>query len=459
MRVVVCGAGQVGTSIARQLAMENNDVVMIDQSPKLIQRVSETLDVKAHVGFASHPTMLEDVGAADADMIIAVTQSDEVNMITCQVAHSLFDVPTKIARVRNQNYLQPRWRHLYRHDHLPIDYIISPEIEVANAIIHRLHVPGAVDTIPLSDGSVKAIGVRATLDCPTINMSLSRIQSKFKSLKVSIVGLMRDNTFLMADEDTELLVDDELYFVCDSNDVQKAMAILGHEEREARRLVIMGGGNIGLFLAEYMEKNEPDVRMKLIELGKDRAEYVAEHLSNTTVINGNALTHTILREANVAVTETLIAVSNDDEANILCSLLAKRLGCQRVVALVNNSASYSSLISSLGIDVAVNPREITVSTILQHIRRGRILSVHSICKGKVEVIEVVAVEASPVAGKALGHLALPSGITVGSIVRDGEVIIPNEDTIVNAGDHLTVISQADMVKKAERIFSVKFEFF
>lgn len=459
MRVIVCGAGQVGTSIARQLSMEDNDVTVVDQSPEFIQKISETLDVKAHVGFAAYPTVLEEVGAADADMIIAVTLSDEVNMVACQVAHSLFNIPTKIARIRSQNYLHPEWRHLYRHDHLPIDFIISPEIEVANAVIHRLHVPGAVDTIPFADGSVKVIGLRCTLDCPMINMSLFKVQERFADMGVSILGVMREDNFIVSGEEIELLEDDELYFACDTKQVPKAMALFGHEEREARRIIIIGGGNIGLFLAQHLEKEEPDVKVKLIELNTERAEYVAEKLSRITVINGDALSQQILEEANVAIAETVIAVSNDDEVNILASLLAKRFGCQRVVALVNNANSYAPLMSSLGIDVAVNPREITVSGILQHIRKGRILSVHSICKGKAEIIEAEAVEASPVVGKSLGSLALPRGIVIGAIMRGEKVIFPTQETIIHVGDRIVILSQANMVKKVERIFSVKFEFF
>lgn len=459
MRIIVCGAGQVGTSIARQLSMEDNDVTVIDQSPELIQKISDTLDVKALVGFASHPTLLEEVGADETDMIIAVTLSDEVNMVACQVAHSLFNIPTKIARIRNQNYLQPGWKHLYRHDHLPIDFIISPEIEVAKAVNHRLHVPGAVDTIPLSDGKVKVIGLRCNLDCPMVNMSLLKVQERLSKLNVSILGLIRDENFVIASNDVELLEDDELYFVCESIQISDVMSMFGQEEREARRIIIIGGGNIGLFLAEQLEAEESNVKIKLIELDKERAEYVAERLNRSTVINGSGLSQEILSEANVSSAETVIAVSNDDEVNILSSLLSKRFGCKRVVALVNNSNSYSSLVSSLGIDVAVNPREITVSSILQHIRRGRILSVHSICKGKAEIVEAEAVLSSPVVGKSIGNMDLPRGIVIGLIVRGDEVIVPDYETIIKAGDRVIILSEANAVKKVEKIFSVKFEFF
>lgn len=459
MKVIVCGAGQVGYSIAKQLSSEGNDVTVIDHTPELIQKVSDTLDVKAKLGFASHPTILEEVDAGTADMIIAVTRSDEVNMVACQVAHSLFNVPTKIARIRSQNYLQAEWRNLYRHDHLPIDFIISPEVEVAKAIMHRLHVPGALDTIPFSDGKIKVIGLRCTLDCPVINLSLSKIQKKCSEINVFILGIMRGDDFMAVGDDTDLLEGDELYFVCDDKYVKSAMQLFGHEEREARRIILIGGGNVGLFLATQLELEEEGTKVKLIEFNKDRAEFIADKLKSTTVINGDALSQEILDEANVAVAETLIAVSNDDEVNILVSLLAKRFGCQRVVSLVNNTSSYSPLISSLGIDVAINPRDITVSTILQHIRKGRILSVHSICKGKAEVMEAEAVEPSPIVGKMLKDLGLPKGIVIGAINRKGEVIIPNSESIIRSGDKVVILSQANMVKKVEKIFSVKFEYF
>jgi trk system potassium uptake protein TrkA len=459
MRIIVCGAGQVGSSIARQLSIEGNDVTVIDHSAELIQKINDTLDVRAEVGFASHPTVLESVGAENTDMIIAVTVSDEINMVACQVAHSLFNIPTKIARIRNQHYLRPEWMRLYRHDHLPIDFIISPEIEVARAVVHRLHVPGAVDTIPFVDGKVKVIGMRCTLDCPMINMPLHKVQKKLITFNVSILGLLREEDFLVGNEASDLLEDDELYFSCATKDVQKVMAMLGHEEREARRITIIGGGNVGLFLAEALEQDENDIKVKLIELDKARAEEVADRLTKTTVINGDALSQEILEEANVGISETVIAVSNDDEVNILSCLLAKRFGCKRVVTLVNNASSYSPLTSSLGIDVAINPREITVSSILQHIRKGRIVSVHSICKGKAEVIEAEAVEASSVVGKRMEDLDLPAGIVIGTIVRGEEVIVPDEDTIISTGDKVVILSQSNMVGTVEKVFSVKFEFF
>ena len=459
MKIIVCGAGQVGSSIAKQLSIEGNDVAVIDSSAERIQAVSDTLDVQARIGFASHPTVLEEVGADSADMIIAVTLSDEINMVACQVANSLFNIPTKIARIRNQNYLNPEWMHLYKHDQLAIDNIISPEIEVAKAIVNRLHVPGAADTIPFANSKIKAIGIRCTLDCPMINMPLTKIQKKLLDINVSIMGLMRKDDFIIATNEVEFLEDDELYFICDTEYEQEAMLMFGYEAREARRIIIIGGGNIGLFLAEHLEKENDVVNIKLIEVNKDRAEFVADKLSKTTVINGSALSKEILEEASVSSAETVIAVTNDDEVNILSSLLAKKFGCERVLTLVNNSNSYSELVSSLGVDVTVNPREITISSILRHVREGRISAVHSICQGEAEIIEAEAVESSSIVGKSISNLDLPKDVKIGAIFREDQMLIPDMDTSIQAGDKVIVLSKANMVNQVEKIFSVNFEFY
>ena len=459
MRVIICGAGQVGTSIAKQLTSEGNDVTMVDTSKDRIQAVGDTLDVKAITGFASHPTVLEEVGASNADMIIAVTLSDEVNMIACQVAHSLFNVPVKIARIRHQNYLQSIWKHLYRHDHLPIDVIISPELEVANTIVNRLHVPGAIETIPFEQGELKVIGLRCTIECPMINRSLFRIQQRMEELNASILGILRGREFLIAEEELQLQEDDELYFAVEHKLVNATMELFGYEEQEARRIVIIGGGNIGLNLAETLEQQSSDMRIKLIEFDKNRAETVAERLDHSTVINGNALDQEILLEANVSAAETVIAVSNDDEVNILSSLLSKRFGAHRTITLVNKTNSYAPIVGSLGIDTVVNPKETTVSSILQHIRRGRVLSVHSICGGAAELIEAEAIESSPIVKRPLKDIEMPYGVLIGSIIRKQQIIVPDEDTIISAGDKVLIITKANMVKEVEKIFSVEYEYF
>ncbi|MEH6632077.1 MAG: Trk system potassium transporter TrkA [Halopseudomonas aestusnigri] len=458
MKVVICGAGQVGFNIARYLASENADITVIDRDPVLVGKITDSLDVKGVIGFASHPDVLEKAGASDADMIIAVTHADEVNMVACQICHSLFDVPTKIARIREQSYLDPMWSDLFTRDHMPIDVIISPEIEVADAIERRLQIPGAFDVYPLADGKVSLIGVHCTEDTPIIHTPLRQLTELFPTLNVVVVGIFRQGKGFVPTPDDELRPDDDVYLVLDHEHLNRTMDAFGHSELEARRVVIIGGGNIGLYLAKAVEEKHPQVKLKLIELDKKRAEFVARSLKKTVVIHGDSLDADILNEVNISTTETIVAVTNDDEVNILTSLLAKRHGCKRAVTLINTT-SYTPLISTLGIDTVVNPRSITVSNILQHVRRGRIRSVHTIADGLGEVIEAEALETSSLVGVPIREAKLPAGVIVGAIVRDGEVIIPRGGTVVRSHDLVVIFSAAEAVKKIEKLFAVKLEFF
>ena len=458
MKAVICGAGQVGFNIARYLCSEGADITLIDQSESLVTKITDSLDVQGIVGFASHPDILERAGAADADMVIAVTYADEVNMVACQICHSLFDVTTKIARVRNQSYLDAMWADLFSRDHMPIDVIISPEIEVARAISRRLEVPGAFDVIPLADGKVSLIGVHCTPETPILETPLRQLTALFPDLHILVIGLQREGRAIVVSPEDEMLAGDDVYFVAETAHLTRAMAAFGHEEKEARRVIIVGGGNIGLSLSEIVEEKYSQVALKLIELNKERAEFVAQRLKRTVVIHGDALDQEILEEANVKATETVIAVSNDDEVNILASLLAKRFGSQRAVTLVN-SMTYSPLIGTLGIDTVVSPREITVSTILQHVRQGRIRSVHSLSEGFGEIIEAEALETSSMVGVPLREAGLPEGVLVGAIVRGEKVIIPRGDTVIKPKDQVVIFAAASAIKSVEKLFAVRLEFF
>ena len=458
MKVIVCGGGQVGYNIARYLAQEENDVVVIDHSNELTRKISDTLDVKAITGFASEPAVLEQAGAADTDLIIAVTQADEVNMVACQIAHSIFEITTKIARIRNQGYLDPQWGNLYTRDNLPIDVIISPEREVARAMSSRLRVPGAFETISLVDDKVKLVGVRCGEDCPVVNTPLRQLTQLFPDLNVHIVGIVREDGNFIPNGEDQLLAGDGVYLVVDSNHVRRAMSAFGHDEIEARRIVIFGGGSIGLFLAQQVENEDSTVNIKVVEADKNTAESVARNLKRSVVLQGDVLDPEIMEEANVSAAETVIAVTNDDETNILASLLAKRAGSQRAITLVNNSA-FEPIIPSLGIDVLVNPRNITVSTILQHVRRGKIHSVHTLQEGFGELIEAEAVETSSLIGVPLREASLPDGVIVGAIVREDEVTVPRGSTVVNANDRVVLFAATEAVKQVEQLFSVGLEFF
>ncbi len=458
MKIIVSGAGQVGFHIAQQLSAEQNDVVVIDQSPELIRRVGDSLDVQAFVGFGSHPDVLERAGAANADMIIAVTYADEVNMIACQVAHSLFKVPMKIARVRDQSYRDPIWADLFSRDNMPIDVIISPEMEVAKAISRRLQIPGAFESISLVDGMVKMMGVRCNADCPVINTPLRQLTGLFTDLNIVVVAISRDGAGRVPSADDQLLEGDDVYFVADTEHVARAMAVFGHEERIARRVIIAGGGHIGAFLGEIIESEHKGVSARIIETDSDRAHQVADTLEGIVVINGDVIDPEILDEVGVEESEAIIAVTNDDETNILASLLAKRFGTERAITLINNT-TYSPLITSLGIDVVVSPRAITVSTILQHVRRGRIKAVHSLLDGFGEVIETEILETSGLTGKRIDEADLPVGVLLGGIVRNGQVIIPRASTVLRVHDRVVLFAEAKSIKAIENLFSVRLEFF
>lgn len=458
MKIIVCGAGQVGFNIAKQLAHQQNDVTVIDNSPTLIRKVGESLDVQAIEGYASDPDILEKANATSADMIVAVTQSDEVNMIACQVAHSLFNVPTKIARVRNRSYLRPTWSDLFSRDHLPIDMIISPEIEVAQSIANRLAVPGAFEMLPFAEGRVKVIGIRLGEDCPVVDTPLRQLSELFPELNITVMSIFRGTKIILPDADDQMQVGDSIYFTVEDSHVPRAMSVFGHDEKEARRLIIIGGGNVGLFLARELETQDPSLNIKIIEHNKERAEFIATQLDKTVVINGDGLDSEILKEANAGATETVISVTNEDELNILSSLLAKRIGALRAITLVNNRI-FTALMSSLGIDVYVNPRETTVSNILQRIRRGRIRGLHSIRDGAAEILDAEVLETSPLIGAPIKDMKLPRGVMISAIYRGDEVIMPRGQSEFKEGDRVIMLVLADDVKKVEQLFSVRLEYF
>jgi trk system potassium uptake protein len=457
MRIIVCGAGQVGFNIAHTLAVEGNDVTVIDINADLIAKISGSTDVRGIIGHASQPDVLERAGAANCEMLIAVTFADEVNMIACQVAHSVFEVPTKVARIRSQSYLNPAWGNLFVRDRLPIDIIISPEIEVARAIGRRLEVPSALEMIPLADDKVRLIGVRCDRDCPIVNTPLRQLTAMFPDLHIVVVGIVRASSAYVPTGDDVMLVGDEVYFVTETSHVGRALSSFGHDEPAHRRAVILGAGNIGLFLAQRIEQ-ETGISAKIIELDKARAEHAAERLSDTVVLNGDALDPDMLEEANVGAADSVIAVTDHDETNVLASLLAKRAGCKRAITLINKNA-YTSLVNSLGIDVVVSPRGITVSSILQEVRRGRIRSVHSLREGFGEIVEADALETSSLINRPLKDARLPDGVIIGALVRDGRVLVPRQDTVPRAGDRVVLMAAASAIKAVEKIFAVRLEYF
>lgn len=458
MKVIVCGAGQVGSNIARYLASEGNEVTVIDQSQALIQKIGDTLDVQAIVGFASHPDVLDLAGAAEADLLIAVTLSDEVNMVACQVAKRLFNISKTFARVRNQSYLRPAWSSLFGRECMWIDVPISPEIEVARGIARRLQVPGAFDMIPFADNKLRVIGVRCQPTCPLVNTPLRQLTSLFPDLNIEVVAIVRNDRPIIPDGDDQMFPGDDVYFVAETSHLGRSMAAFGYESLETRRVVIIGGGNIGQALAEELEHRNTHLNVHLIEIDLQRAELISQRLSRTVVLQGDGLDPEILEEASIGNAETVVAVTNDDEANILSSLLAKRYGCQRAITLINK-LSYSPLMATLGIDAVVSPRAITVSTILQHVRRGRIKAVHSLRDGFAEVIDIEAMETASFLNTPIKDIKLPSGVIIGAIVRGPDVIIPRPTTMIKARDRVIILAAAGQVKKVEKMFAVRLEYF
>lgn len=458
MRVIICGAGQVGYGIAERLAAEENDVSVIDTSGDLINRVRDTLDVRGFVGHGSHPDVLEAAGAREADMLIAVTLYDEVNMSACQVAHSLFDVPTKIARIRAQSYLQPHFQNLFSRDNLPIDVIISPEQEVGRVILKRIALPGATDVVMFADEKVTMMAIECREDCPVVNTPLNQLTELFPDLQATVVGVWRNEKLFIPHSSDQLITDDLVYVVASKGQVRRTLALFGHEETAARRILISGGGNIGMFVASELEANGSRTSVKIIERDRERAEAIADELRRTIVLHGSALDQQILMEADIQDTELMVAVTNDDQANVLSSVMAKKLGCKSTLTLINDP-SYQTLTPALNIDADINPRAVTISRVLQHVRRGRIRQVHSVQKGMAEVIEAEALETSPLVGTPLRSLELPEGMRIGAVYRDGEIIKPNGETVIRARDRVVTFATSEAVARVEQMFRVSLEFF
>ncbi len=458
MRVVICGAGQVGYGIAERLAAENNDVSVIDSSAELIQEIQDKLDVRGHVGHGSHPDVLAQAGAEQADMIIAVTLYDEVNMVACQVAHSLFNVPTKIARVRAQGYRQAHWQNLFSRDHMPIDVIISPEVEVGEVILRRIALPGARDIVLFADDKVAMVAIDCDENCPVIDTPLAKLSESFPDLNATVVGIWRKDKMFAARSADQIEPGDLAYVIADRAQIRRTLAIFGKERSEAASIVIAGGGNIGLYLAQRIEDRMPGSKVRVIEASRERAMHMADRLRRTVVLHGSALDETILREAGSANADLMVAITNDDQVNILSAVLARKIGCKSNLALLNNSG-YHGFTRSLGIDDFINPRGVTISRILQHVRRGRIRGVYSLQDGAAEIIEADALDTSPLVGKPLRELDLPDGVRIGAIFHDGKVITPTGDCVIRAKDRVVMFALNERVRQVEQMFRVSLEFF
>jgi len=454
MNIVICGAGRVGFSISKQLSAQGHAITVIDQSSELIQKINETQDVTGVVGRATFPSVLEKAGAEDADMIIAVTKSDETNMVICQVAHSIFKISKKIARIRTQEFLGGKWGKLYGESNLPIDVIISPEIEVAKSLQRKLEAPGALDSVPFADGKVKVLEINIGENCPLINTELSKLTEKFPDLRANILGVIRGEKFIILKKKDKMLVNDKAFVVVSASQINITLIAFGHEEKMAKKILIVGGGNIGFNLAKILEAESEGVRVKIIEKDKVRAEYIANELNNTIVINGSGLDEEVLKEANVEEAETILSLTNDDEDNIMVSVLAEKNNPnKRTIALVNKQ-NYSLLQTSLKIDDLVDPRLTTVSTILKHVHKGTIETVYTLLDGEYEFIEAEVLETSELITKSIKNSNLPKEIRIGAIVRGKNIIIPKSDFKFEKKDLVVFLSKREHLPIVENLFRI-----
>ncbi|MBY6165944.1 Trk system potassium transporter TrkA [Pseudooceanicola nitratireducens] len=458
MKVIICGAGQVGWQIARHLSGENNDVTVVDNNPDLVRRATDTLDVQGIAGFASYPDILDRAGARDADMIIAATYSDEVNMVTCQVAHSIFAIPRKIARLRSQSYLDAIYSDLYRRDHMPIDVMISPEREVAAAALQRLSAPAAFDTETFLDGRAQFLGITIDDDCPVVNTPLRQLTDLFSTLRTIVVGIRREGR-LFAPEPNDMLFPGDACYICVVNeDVPRTMEVFGKTTRTQERVIIVGGGNVGLAVARKLEAKGRGIRSKVIEKSRKIAEVAADALERTIVLHGDGLDKALLSEAGVNRADAILCVTDDDKTNMLAAVRAKAAGCEMAIALINDP-SLVPLMTPLGIDAHINPRQTTVSSILRHIRHGRVRGVYSVGDAEAEVIEAEVLSTSPMAGRSLRDIEFPEGVLIGAILQGDKVVKPVGDLKIEAGDVVLIFALADDVPEVERLLQVSIDYF
>ena len=454
MNIIICGAGRVGFSISKQLSAQGHSITVIDQSSEFIQKFNETQDVKGIVGRATFPSVLEKAGAEDTDMIIAVTKSDETNMVICQVAHSIFNINKKIARIRGQEFLGDKWRKLYGQSNLPIDVIISPELEVAKSLQRKLEAPGALDSVPFAGGKIKVLEIEIGKNCPLINTELSKLTNKFPDLRANILGVIRGEKFVILKKQDKMTISDKAFVVVNASQIDKTLLAFGHEEKMAKKILIVGGGNIGFNLAKNLETDSDGVRVKIIEKDKSRAEFIANELNNTIVINGDGLDEDVLKEANIEEAETILSLTDDDEDNIMVSVLAEKNNPnKRTIALVNKQ-NYSLLQSSLKINDLVDPRLTTISTILKHVHKGTIETVYTLLDGEYEFIEAEVLETSQLISKSIKESDLPKEIRIGAIVRKKNVIIPKSDFKFEKKDLVVFLSKREHLEKVESLFRI-----
>ena len=454
MNIIICGAGRVGYTIAKLLSEQDHSITVIDQSSDDIQKINDDLDVKSIVGKATYPSVLEKANAEDADMIIAVTRNDEINMLICQIAFSIFKIGKKIARIRSQDYLNPKFSLVYNKENLPIDVIISPEVEIAKSIQRKLEAPGAIDNVPFADNKIRLLEIDVNEKCPLINIELNKITKKFPKLEANILGVVREDKFKILKKNDVLKLNDKAYVIINSSQMQLTLDAFGHNEKISNKFLIIGGGNIGFNLAKNLESSHESARIKIIEKNKERAEYIANELNNSLVINGNGLEEDVLKEANIDDSETVLALTNDDEDNLMVSVLVEKFSKDKRTMALINKPNYSILQSSLKIDDLIDPRMNTVSSILKHVHKGTIETAYSISNGDYEVIEAEIIDSSELIDKELRNSNLPENIRIGAVLRKNDIIIPSSKFIFKKKDIVVFLAKRDQLPVVENLFRI-----
>lgn len=457
MKILILGAGQVGASVAASLAREDDDITVVDSNSDLLLKLQDHYDIRTIQGHASHPDILAQAGAADADLILAVTNSDETNMIACQICHSLYKTPTKIARIRSTEYLSKP--ELFNNDAIAIDMLISPEQIVTDYIERLINHPNALQVLDFAGGKVQLVAMKAFYGGPLVGSPLSDLRLHIPKTQTRVAAIFRNGYPIIPKAKTVIEADDEVFFIAASKDIQSVMSELRRMDKPYKRIMLAGGGHIGERLAKALEN---DYQVKVIEASPKRAEYLSEELTNSIVLLGDVANEELLQEEDIDKVDLFCALTNDDEANILSAMLAKRLGARKVLSLINRAA-YVDLIESSTIDIALSPQQATIGSLLAHIRRGDIVAVHSLRRGAAEAMEAIAhgdKNSSLVVGRRIDEINLPPGTTIGALVRGGEVLITHHDTVIEAEDHVILfLINKRYVKEVERLFQVGFTFF
>jgi trk system potassium uptake protein TrkA len=456
MKILILGAGQVGSSLAENLASEANDITIVDSNEQTLQQLQDRLDIRTVIGQASHPDILRSAGAEDADMLVAVTDSDETNMVACQVAWTVFHTPTKIARIRSIEYL--RYNELFSNESLPIDFLISPEQLITDYIQRLIQYPGALQVLDFADGQVQLVGVKAYYGGPLVGHELRTLREHMPNVDTRVAAIYRRDRAILPEGHTVIEADDEVFFIAATKNIRAVMGELRRLDKPYKRIMIVGGGNIGKRVASTLEQK---YQVKVIEHNTARTRVLSNELDKTIVLHGDAADESLLLEENIEKTDVFCALTNDDEANILSSMLAKQLGARKVMTLINRAA-YVDLIQSGDIDIAISPQLATIGSLLTHIRRGDVVRVHSLRRGAAEAIEAIAhgdEATSKVVGRKIEDLKLPVGTTIGAIVRGNDVIIAHHDTVIESEDHVILfLVDKSRIGEAERLFQVGITF-